>query len=64
VAAGEYLGSRRALHDDVIGYLMKIFPSVSEKNAHEKLSRPAKTVLNILHKQPGANIREGSWWQV
>lgn len=62
-STAEYLGSKRADPADVISYLQQIFPSVSEKQKEEKISRPARTALKNLETQPGAEYAKGSWWQ-
>lgn len=58
----EFLGSKRFTDEKVIEYLNEVFPVVGKKA--KELSRPAKTVKDIMDSQPGAKFAEGSYWQL
>ena len=51
------LGSYRAADDDVNDY-------INELLGNKELSRTGKKIKANITEQPGADIREGSWWQV
>lgn len=53
-----FLSKRKASKDQVEEFLKSVFPAASE----DKLSRPAKTVLDVLETQPGAEFFPGTWW--
>lgn len=59
-----FLGSKPAKGEDIVEYFKRIFPvtGANEKKTKE-VSKNAKTALDILQSQPGANFAEGSWWQ-
>lgn len=57
-----FLGSKKYKKEAVTDYFKEIFPSLSGKEATE-MSRNASKAMDVLHKQPGANFAEGTWWQ-
>lgn len=57
-----FLGSKKYNQDRVKDYFKEIFPSLSSKENTE-MSRNAAKAFDVLHKQPGANYAEGTWWQ-
>lgn len=64
--AAVMLGSKRAEEDQVIEFMSELFPVYSYKKDHvptKTMSDNANRALDLIAKQPGANFREGSWWQ-
>jgi hypothetical protein len=59
----QFLGSRKAKDEDVMTYFKRVFPLAGASVEDEAISRNAKTALDILHTQPGAEYAEGTWWQ-
>jgi len=59
----QFLGSRRAKDEDVMTYFKRVFPLAGASVEDDVISRNAKTALDILHTQPGAEYAEGTWWQ-
>ena len=67
----QFLGSRQAKSEDIVTYLKRVFPKAGTvknesevvRDQIEEMSRNAKTVLDIIPTQPGADFAEGSWWQ-
>jgi len=66
----QFLGSRNASKEALIGYYNDVFPRTSVKDAdknlalsYDTLSRNAQAAYDVLETQPGAQYAEGSWWQ-
>ena len=60
----QFLTSRQATGEDIVTYFKRIFPLTTTKDEKkEELSRNAKTALEVLETQPGADYGRGSWWQ-
>ncbi len=57
----EFLGSKMFTADKLNEYLDEVFPVAGKKS--KELSRPAKTVKDLMETQPGAEFAEGSFWQ-
>lgn len=62
----EFLSTRRFRPAQLVEFLQQIFPTVAKHKTEEDsvLSRPAQTVYNAIETQPGAEMGEGTWWQV
>ncbi len=58
-ARAEFLGKKKAKHEDVVEYFKRIFPVTGAK----EISRNAKKCLDALDTQPGAEFAKGSMWQ-
>ena len=60
----EFLGSKRFNEETLTNYIKEVFPNTNP-NAKESgtVSRTAKTVLELVENQPGAEFAEGSFWQ-
>ncbi len=59
----EFLASKRFTTDLVQKYFSDLFPTTSKKN-EEKISLPAKKIMECLETQPGAEMGQGSFWQL
>jgi phage/plasmid-like protein (TIGR03299 family) len=62
----EFLGSKRFNRENVTQYFNEVFGAPAkekENNVIPFTSRNAKTAMENLETQPGANFAEGSWWQ-
>ena len=63
----EFLSSRRFNAETLIQYYNEVFPfthkSVDSVTKADDLSKNAKSAMDLLYTQPGANYAEGSWWQ-
>jgi phage/plasmid-like protein (TIGR03299 family) len=72
--AAEFLSSKRYTNDTARAYLDELFPKSADKklpesltsllNVNETLSRTAQKVFDVIETQPGANLGEGSYWQL
>jgi len=62
----ELLASKRFSEDTLIEYYHTVFPTLSNKKGRDpkKLSRPGQMAFDVLETQPGAELGEGTWWQV
>ena len=61
----ELLGSKEYDDETVTQYFSEVFPTTSKKEVEEDeylLSRPARTALEILETQPGAEFAPNTWW--
>ena len=60
----EFLGSKRFNEETLTNYIKEVFPNTNP-NAKESgtVSRTAKTVLELVENQPGAEFAEGTFWQ-
>lgn len=59
----EFLTSKRASNEDIVTYFKRVFPVLSTNNAPRKeMSKSAKTCLDTLLTQPGAEMSAGTWW--
>jgi phage/plasmid-like protein (TIGR03299 family) len=62
--AAEFLGSKRFTDESLKNYIMEVFPNTNTKAKDPNaISRTAKTVLELVETQPGAEYAEGSFWQ-
>jgi len=62
----QFLGSKPATGDNVIQYFNEVFGAPAKEKVDGVMpytSRNAKTAMENLQTQPGANFAEGSWWQ-
>ena len=63
----EFLSSRRFNAETLVNYYNDVFPHTYSKDkevkAVEDLTKNAKSAMDVLYTQPGANYAEGSWWQ-
>ena len=63
--AAEYLSKAQFKNEDVVEYFKRIFPVMTTKEHSEKeLSKSAALALDIMHTQPGAELGEGTFWQL
>lgn len=64
--AAEYLSQKRFKDEDVVEYFRRVFPMVTkdEEKKAEKLSRPAQLAMSVMDEQPGAEMGEGTYWQM
>lgn len=62
----QFLGSKRATNEHAMSYFANIFPAGEEKNelGELNLSRKAKTALEVMNTQPGADFAKGTFWQL
>lgn len=61
----QFLGSRRATKEKAMDYFTTIFPTAATASDGEiKVSRNAKTALEIMDVQPGADFAKGTFWQL
>lgn len=58
----KFLASKKYSVDQVSEYLNILFPVTGEKK--NELSRPAKTVEEVISIQPGAEFAPGTWWNL
>ncbi len=62
--AAKFLGSKRFTDENIVDYFNRVFPRTSNKNEDEaNVSRNAKTALEVIDTQPGAEFGRGTWWQ-
>ena len=63
----EFLSSRRFNAETLVNYYNEVFPHTYSKDKEVKtvddLTKNAKSAMDVLYTQPGANYAEGSWWQ-
>ncbi len=60
-----FLGSKKAKGEDVVTFFKRIFPVLTKKEESTKeMSKNAKTCVDILETQPGAEFGKGTWWPV
>jgi Domain of unknown function (DUF932) len=64
----QFLGSKRATKEQTLDYFRTIFPTANDAEEQAdgelKISRKAKTALEIMNTQPGAEFAKGSFWQL
>ena len=62
--AAEFLGSKRFTNETLTDYIKAVFPNTNTKAKDpNSISRTAKTVLELVETQPGAEFAEGTFWQ-
>jgi phage/plasmid-like protein (TIGR03299 family) len=60
----QYLSQKRFNDENIVDYFKRVFPVVTTKpEAKKELSLNARTALETIHTQPGAELGEGTWWQ-
>ena len=60
----QYLSQKRFNDENIVDYFKRVFPVVTTKTeAKKEMSLNARTALQALHVQPGAELGEGTWWQ-
>jgi phage/plasmid-like protein (TIGR03299 family) len=63
----EFLSSKRFNAETLVNYYNEVFPHTYSKDKEVKtvddLTKNAKSAMDVLYTQPGANYAEGSWWQ-
>lgn len=57
--AAEYLCQKSYTTDDMLNYFNQVFPSASDRDSNK--SREAQ---EVMHTQAGANLGEGTFWQL
>jgi phage/plasmid-like protein (TIGR03299 family) len=58
----EFLGSKRYVKADIETFFGEVLGRSESEN--RSLSRSAEQAVEVLHTQPGAEIREGTFWQL
>jgi phage/plasmid-like protein (TIGR03299 family) len=59
----QYLSQKRFNDENIVDYFKRVFPVITNKpEAKKELSLNARTALEALHTQPGAELGEGTWW--
>lgn len=62
--AAEFLAKQKAKGEDIVEYFKRIFPVLTKKEDSTKdMSSSAIRCLDLMDKQPGAELGEGKWWQ-
>lgn len=64
--AAEYLSQKRYANEDINDYFRRVFPMItkdSEKKESE-LSKTARVAIEAMETQPGAELGQGTWWQL
>ena len=62
--AATFLGSKRFTEESLTNYIKAVFPNTNTKAKDPtNVSRTAKTVLELVETQPGAEFAEGTFWQ-
>ncbi len=56
-----FLGSKKAKDEDIVSYFKRVLPGTEGKL--KEMSKNAEIAYDLLHKQPGHEFAEGSWWQ-
>ena len=58
----EYLSKTRYKNEDIVDYFKRVFPlsDTSEKD----MSKNARIAMDVMNTQPGAELGEGSFWQL
>jgi hypothetical protein len=60
----QYLSQKRFNDENIVDYFKRVFPVVSTKEETKKeISLNARTALETINTQPGAELGEGTWWQ-
>lgn len=60
----QYLSQKRFNDENIVDYFKRVFPVATTKvEAQKELSLNARTALEAIHTQPGAELGEGTWWQ-
>jgi len=63
----EFLSTKRFSVESLVNYYNDVFPHTYSKGkevkAVEDLTKNAKSAMDVLYTQPGANFGEGTWWQ-
>jgi len=59
----EFIASKRFTEESKVEYLERLFPVLGEAKRKER-SKSATAVLDILDTQPGAEMGEGTFWQL
>ena len=60
----QYLSQKRFNDENIVDYFKRVFPVVTNKpEAQKEISLNARTALEAIHTQPGAELGEGTWWQ-
>lgn len=60
----EFLSQKRYNNESIVDYFTRVFPMITkDEEKKNELSKSATTALEVLHRQPGANLGEGTWWQ-
>jgi len=61
----QFLGQKRYTNENMVEYFKRVFPvATSKTDSKKELSKPAKTVLEIVDTQPGAEYARGTFWQL
>lgn len=59
--AAEFLGSKQYIQSDLEEYFGEIFGKSAKED--KKLSPTAERAMAVIETQPGAEFKQGSWWQ-
>lgn len=62
--AAEFLASTKTKDEDIVQYFQRIFPVLTKKEDSKKdMSSSAMRCLDLLDKQPGAELGGDTWWK-
>ena len=59
----EFISTKRFTEENKVEYLERLFPVLGEAK-RKKQSKGPKNILELLHTQPGAELGEGTFWQL
>ena len=59
-----FLGSKRYTAESMVDYFKTVFPVSGGENSTREMSKSAKTALDVVETQPGAEFARGSFWQL
>lgn len=64
--AAEYLSQKRFKDEDVVDYFRRVFPMITkdEEKKQDSLSKTARLAISVMDEQPGAELGEGTFWQM
>lgn len=61
----DFLSKKKFKDEDVVEYFKRIFPIITkDEDKKENLSRNAELAMEVMHTQPGAELGEGTFWQL
>ena len=60
----QFLGEKMVTVDQMIEYFTKLYPvnTSEDRKQRSDMSRNAKTLLEVVETQPGADFAPGTWW--
>lgn len=61
----DFLSNKRFKDENVVDYFKRIFPIITkDEDKKDDLSRNAELAMQVMHTQPGAELGEGTFWQL